>query len=189
MKKILQRIGLLAMAVMLLWGWQGMEAKAADEENYSFDFSCTGDQKDKIDESKLNIFKDSDMYYIDVYPVEGYLFEVEPTVNIRSENFDAISLTNPEKKEGYYYRYCIDKSKLPSSSNKSYFIIVFNQHPLAKEIKEVSITVSEPVAGQPFPTEWKINTEGVTGTLRWSVPTTDEEVTGIAEPIRNILER
>ena len=29
MKKILQRIGLLAMAGMLLWGWQGMEAKAA----------------------------------------------------------------------------------------------------------------------------------------------------------------
>ena len=28
MKKILQRIGLLAMAGMLLWGWQGMEAKA-----------------------------------------------------------------------------------------------------------------------------------------------------------------
>ena len=30
MKKILQRIGLLAAAVMLLWGWQGMEAKADD---------------------------------------------------------------------------------------------------------------------------------------------------------------
>ena len=30
MKKILQRIGLLAMAGMLLWGWQGMEAKADD---------------------------------------------------------------------------------------------------------------------------------------------------------------
>ena len=29
MKKILQRIGLLAMAGMLLWGWQGMEANAA----------------------------------------------------------------------------------------------------------------------------------------------------------------
>ena len=29
MKKILQRIGLLAMAGMLLWGWQGMNAKAA----------------------------------------------------------------------------------------------------------------------------------------------------------------
>ena len=186
MKKILQRIGLLAMAVMLLWGWQGMEAKAADEEKYSFEFSRTGDQKDKIDENKLNIFKDSDMYYIDVYPVEGYLFEVEPTVNIKpkylDDNNNMISLTNPEKKEGYYYRYCIDKSKLPSSSDKSYEIIVFNQHPLAKEIKEVSITVSEPVAGQPFPTEWKINTEGVTGRLRWSVPTTDEEVTGIAEP-------
>ena len=28
MKKILQKIGLLAMAGMLLWGWQGMEAKA-----------------------------------------------------------------------------------------------------------------------------------------------------------------
>ena len=54
MKKILQRIGLLAAAVMLLWGWQGMDAKAADEENYSFGFSCTGDQKDKIDVSKVN---------------------------------------------------------------------------------------------------------------------------------------
>lgn len=31
MKKILQRIGLLAMAGMLLWGWQGMEAKAGDQ--------------------------------------------------------------------------------------------------------------------------------------------------------------
>ena len=31
MKKILQRIGLLAMAGMLLWGWQGMEANAAQE--------------------------------------------------------------------------------------------------------------------------------------------------------------
>lgn len=29
-EKILQRIGLLAMAGMLLWGWQGMEAKADD---------------------------------------------------------------------------------------------------------------------------------------------------------------
>lgn len=31
MKKILQRIGLLAMAGMLLWGYQGMEANAAQE--------------------------------------------------------------------------------------------------------------------------------------------------------------
>ena len=30
MKKILQRIGLLAAAVLLLWGWQGMNAKADD---------------------------------------------------------------------------------------------------------------------------------------------------------------
>lgn len=37
MKKILQRIGLLAMAVMLLWGWQGMNAKAADN---IFTFEC-----------------------------------------------------------------------------------------------------------------------------------------------------
>lgn len=33
MKKILQKIGLLAAAVMLLWGWQGMEAKAAVTED------------------------------------------------------------------------------------------------------------------------------------------------------------
>ena len=37
MKKILQRIGLLAMAGMLLWGWQGMNAKAAvTAENISW---------------------------------------------------------------------------------------------------------------------------------------------------------
>lgn len=30
MKKILQGIGLLAAAVLLLWGWQGMNAKADD---------------------------------------------------------------------------------------------------------------------------------------------------------------
>lgn len=35
MKKILQRIGLLAAAVMLLWGWQGIDAKA-DEPTFEF---------------------------------------------------------------------------------------------------------------------------------------------------------
>ena len=39
MKKILQRIGLLAMAGMLLWGWQGMNAKAADENKFTIDDS------------------------------------------------------------------------------------------------------------------------------------------------------
>ncbi|WP_419093491.1 hypothetical protein [Waltera sp.] len=48
MKKILQRIGLLAAAVMLLWGWQGMDAKAADEENYSFGFRVQGIRKIKL---------------------------------------------------------------------------------------------------------------------------------------------
>ena len=42
MKKILQRIGLLAAAVMLLWGWQGMEAKAAEAKAAEpiFKFEC-----------------------------------------------------------------------------------------------------------------------------------------------------
>ena len=40
MKKILQRIGLLAMAGMLLWGWQGMNAKAA-EDIFTFKYSST----------------------------------------------------------------------------------------------------------------------------------------------------
>lgn len=40
MKKILQRIGLLAAAVMLLWGWQGMNAKAAGSpEDWTVDLS------------------------------------------------------------------------------------------------------------------------------------------------------
>ena len=40
MKKILQRIGLLAAAVMLLWGWQGIDAQAADSpEDWTVDLS------------------------------------------------------------------------------------------------------------------------------------------------------
>ena len=88
MKKILQRIGLLAMAGMLLWGWQGMEAKAADN---IFTFEC--DYSSPIDKTKLKVVQEGNQYYFDIYPEDGYAFTQKPgaslndlTDNTRLEN-------------------------------------------------------------------------------------------------------
>ena len=97
MKKILQRIGLLAMAGMLLWGWQGMEAKAevTDDtiglvrdytklENWDFAYN--------LEHCELNCgmgvgygtgcntpYQDNH-YVIYIEPEDGYCFADKPTV-------------------------------------------------------------------------------------------------------------
>lgn len=77
MKKILQRIGLLAVAVMLLWGWQGMEAKAADN---IFTFEC--DYSSPIDKTKLKVVQEGNNYHFDIYPADGYAFTQAPTASL-----------------------------------------------------------------------------------------------------------
>ena len=64
MKKILHRIGLLAAAVMLLWGWQGMNAKAA-EDIFTFKYfsTCHIDEK----KSRVNKNQDGTKYYLYLY--------------------------------------------------------------------------------------------------------------------------
>ena len=136
MKKILQRIGLLAMAGMLLWGWQGMEAKAAvtaenirwlregvklekwdftyNLENcslsYGFGVGYGSDCKDA---------HDGNHYVIFIEPEDGYCFANEPTVTakIMSDKgyvIEDIKLTPIGKSSattGYGYEVCelIDK--------------------------------------------------------------------------------
>ena len=99
MKKILQRIGLLAMAVMLLWGWQGMEAKAAvtdDTINWlrqgvnlsEWDFTYNPDHHYTLSYGMgvgygtgCNTPYQDNHYVIYIEPEDGYCFADKPTVN------------------------------------------------------------------------------------------------------------
>ena len=131
MKKILQRIGLLAMAGMLLWGWQGMEANAAVTastidlvrdytklENWDFAYY--------LEHCELNCGKgvgygtgcttlyDGHHYVIYIEPEDGYCFADAPTVTAKIMNdmgdvIKDITLTPIGKSSattGYGYEVC-----------------------------------------------------------------------------------
>ena len=106
MKKILQRIGLLAAAVMLLWGWQGMEAKAAED---IFTFKCSSTCH--IDEKKSHVNKNQDgtKYYLYLYPKDGYAFTQAPRVSLCEEpgNIQIGLFTAVEENGNPYYTYFI----------------------------------------------------------------------------------
>ena len=138
MKKILQRIGLLAMAGMLLWGWQGMNAKAAvTAENISW--LREGVKLEKWDfaynlencslsygfgvgyGSGCKDAHDGNHYVIFIEPEDGYCFATnapEVTADIKDNagnRLETITL-NPIGKSsattGYGYEVCslIDKT-------------------------------------------------------------------------------
>ena len=106
MKKILQRIGLLAAAVMLLWGWQGMEAKAAED---IFTFKCSSTCH--IDEKKSHVNKNQDgtKYYLYLYPKDGYAFTQAPSGSLCEEpgNIQMGLFTAVEENGNTYYTYFI----------------------------------------------------------------------------------
>lgn len=98
MKKILQRIGLLAMAGMLLWGYQGMEAKAAVTEDTikwlrqgvnlsEWDFTYDPDHHYTLSYGMgigygtgCNTPYNQHHYVIYIEPEDGYCFADKPTV-------------------------------------------------------------------------------------------------------------
>ena len=133
MKKILQRIGLLAMAVMLLWGWQGMEAKAAvtdDTINWlrqgvnlsEWDFAYDPDHHYTLSYgmgvgygTECNTPYNQHHYVIYIEPEDGYCFATNaPTVtaNIRDTegNVTQTITLNPIGRSsattGYGYEVC-----------------------------------------------------------------------------------
>ena len=96
MKKILQRIGLLAMAVMLLWGWQGMNAKAEDDI-----FTFKSNPTCHIDETKSHVDKDENgqKYYLYLYQEDGYAFTQAPSVSLYDETDKATLLSFTEEQD------------------------------------------------------------------------------------------
>ena len=85
MKKILQRIGLLAVTGMLLWGYQGMEANAAQESLTVPENSHIEAHYSKYDSGSDYIGVQAEKYY--VFPgVGGGKTEQLPVVQIRRNN-------------------------------------------------------------------------------------------------------
>ena len=139
MKKILQRIGLLAMAGMLLWGWQGMNAKAAvtaDTITRVRDYTKLEkwDFCYNLEHCKLNCGRSydygtgcgtsySDHYHYVIYiePEDGYCFAInapEVTADIKDNagnRVETITLNPIERSSAttrYGYEVCslIDKT-------------------------------------------------------------------------------
>ena len=131
MKKILQRIGLLAMAGMLLWGWQGMNAKAAVTaeniirlregvklEKWDFTYNlenCSLSYGFGVGYgSGCKDAHDGNHYVIYIEPEDGYCFADAPTVTAKIMNdmgdvIKDITLTPIGKSSattGYGYEVC-----------------------------------------------------------------------------------
>lgn len=168
MKKILQRIGLLAVAVMLLWGWQGMEAKA-DENQFTIDDSAMDLGSYDKGKTKIVIEKMSseDAYYLDVYSKDGYYFVNAPKVEVCYNNKTMSQPSGDELRlDGTYYRYCIGKAS--EYTENAYEVKISGGNPQQiTYIKSINIEITSPVAGEVLPTNWTSPTEGVRLYLRW----------------------
>ena len=177
MKKILQRIGLLAMAGMLLWGWQGMEAKAEDDI-----FTFKSYPTCHIDETKSHVDKNQDgtKYYLYLYQEDGYAFTQAPSVSLydETEKIPLASFTADEENGNTYYKYCIGANLIDPDHKYSINIRKYGMTIITK----IRITPTAPVIGQTLPSKWDINTTGVLeNSLVWI--SDGQDVTGsVAEP-------
>lgn len=188
MKKILQRIGLLAAAVMLLWGWQGMEAKAAEAKAAEpiFKFEYENPENEKYINGKLTVDKDDKGYFFNLCLKTGHIFIDEPVVKTWYQGVNCLSYDGELADNKKDCRYAI-YSGVVEESEKSGLPITLKIKDISSyikpvtEISEVKIEVIPPTAGQQLPSKWNINTVGVEGTLTWTKHVGDKIVTGIAE--------
>ena len=171
MKKILQRIGLLAVTGMLLWGWQGMNAKAADANKFTIDDSVM--DLGSYDKGKTKIvieeMSGEEVYYLDVYSKDGYYFVDAPEVEVCHNN--NASMSHPsgydQLTDGTYYRYCI--GKVLEYTENAYKVKISGGNPQQiTYIKSINIEITSPVAGEVLPTNWTSPTKGVRLYLFWT---------------------
>ena len=177
MKKILQRVGLLAVAVMLLWGWQGMNAKA-DDDIFTFKSNPTC----HIDETKSHVDKNENgqKYYLYLYQEDGYAFTQAPSVSLYDETDKValLSFTEEQDNDNTCYTYFIWANKIDPTHKYSINIRKYGMTIITK----IRITPTAPVIGQTLPSKWDINTTGVLeNSLEWI--SDGQDVTGsVAEP-------
>lgn len=139
--------------MLLLWGWQGMEAKAADD---IFTFECDSSH---IDKTKLKVVQEGNNYHFDIYPEDGYAFTQKPGASLVDYAADAMvgNFTVEKASDNTFYRCSIDDVSLDSTRKYSIRIFVYD----IIEITKIRITPTEPVIGQTLPSKWNINTTGV----------------------------
>lgn len=138
---------------MLLWGWQGMEAKAADN---IFTFEC--DYSSPIDKTKLKVVQEGNNYHFDIYPADGYAFTQAPTASLVDYIADTSQdFTVKKGSDDTYYRCSIDNVSLDSNHKYSISIIVNGEI----EITKIRIMPTAPVIGQVLPSKWDFNTTDV----------------------------
>ena len=164
MKKILQRIGLLAMAGMLLWGWQGMNAKAADENKFTIDDSVMDSGSYDKGKTKIVIeeLSGEEVYYLVVYSKDGYYFVDAPKVEVCHNNNSPMSHPSgyDQLTDGTYYRYYI--GKVSEYTENAYIVKISGGNPQQiTYIKSINIEITSPVAGEVLPTNWTSPTDGV----------------------------
>ena len=116
MKKILQRIGLLAVTGMLLWGYQGMEANAAQESLTVPENSHIEAHYSKYDSGSDYIGVQAEKYY--VFPgVGGGKTEQLPVVRILRNN-GTVETMQP----GYSYSYKADMKDENGNKWTKYYV-------------------------------------------------------------------
>ena len=185
MKKILQRIGLLAMAVMLLWGWQGMEAKAAvtdDTINWlrqgvnlsEWDFAYDPDQHYTLSYGMgvdygtgCNTPYNQHHYVIYIEPEDGYCFADKPTVKatIMDDAGDVknfITLTpigRSSATTGYGYEVC---SLIREKGHLILYVEAVNLDLSTKFIENEGLLPNDTTSSFSFYTGWNLSYDSVT---------------------------
>lgn len=184
MKKILQRIGLLAAAVMLLWGWQGMEAKAevTDDtiglvrdytklENWDFAYN--------LEHCELNCGKgagygtgcttlyDGHHYVIYIEPEDGYCFADAPkvTASIMNDAGDVINfitltpIGRSSATTGYGYEVC---SLIGKKGHLILYAEAVNLDLSTKFIENEALLPNDTTSSFSFYTGWNLSYDSVT---------------------------
>ena len=184
MKKILQRIGLLAMAGMLLLGWQGMEAKAevTDDtiglvrdytklENWDFAYN--------LEHCELNCgmgvgygtgcntpYQDNH-YVIYIEPEDGYCFADKPTVKATimddaGDVINSITLTpigRSSATTGYGYEVC---SLIGKKGHLILYAEAVNLDLSTKFIENEGLLPNDTTSSFSFYTGWNLSYDSVT---------------------------
>ena len=184
MKKILQRIGLLAMAGMLLWGWQGMEANAAVTastidmvrdytklEKWDFGYN--------LEHCELNCGKgvgygtgcntlyDGHHYVIYIEPEYGYCFANAPkvTADIKDNagNWVKTITLNPIERSsattGYGYEVC---SLIGQTGQLNLHAEAVNLDLSTKFIENEGLLPNDTTSSFSFYTGWNLSYDSVT---------------------------
>ena len=185
MKKILQRIGLLAMAVMLLWGWQGMEAKAAvtdDTINWlrqgvnlsEWDFTYDPDHHYTLSYGMgvgygtgCNTPYNQHHYVIYIEPEDGYCFADAPkvTASIMNDAGDVINfitltpIGRSSATTGYGYEVC---SLIGKKGHLILYAEAVNLDLSTKFIENEGLLPNDTTSSFSFYTGWNLSYDSVT---------------------------